>query len=190
MAFDNLLTFIELGFRHILPLGFDHILFIIALFLAASSLRQAALLAGAFTLAHTATLGLSAGGVISVSPALVEPLIAASIVFAGADAFAGGTAPFRRLAAAFIFGLVHGLGFAAMIAGYLSEADFVTGLVGFNIGVELGQLVVLFLAAAVAAAARRILSPERYISLFRRPLGTAIALAGCFWLFERLAATS
>ena len=79
MWLDNLATFIELGFRHIMPLGLDHILFIVAIFLNARSWQSLLLQATTFTFAHTITLGLAAAGLVSAPASLVEPLIALSI---------------------------------------------------------------------------------------------------------------
>jgi len=188
---DTFLSFIGVGFRHILPLGADHVLFILALYLASPGVRAVILQAGVFTLAHTLTLGLSAAGWIAAPPSLVEPVIALSIVAAGADAALGGEAPRRRLAIAFLFGLVHGLGFASMVAGFLEGGDFFSGLVGFSLGVELGQLVVLAIAALASLAARRLLSLAgrggAYRDLVARPAAILIALAGAVWFTERIA---
>lgn len=189
MFLNNLLTFIALGFRHILPLGLDHILFIAALSLAAKSWRRLLLEATAFTGAHTASLALAASGLIRPPETLTEALIALSVVAMGLDAARLRPSSGPRLALIFAFGLVHGLGFASVIAGYLEGGDFLTGLIGFNLGVELGQIVVIgavliltfSLRAGLATAGRS----EAYGSFVIRPLALLIALAGVTQLLMR-----
>jgi hypothetical protein len=189
MWFDNLLTFIQLGFRHILPLGFDHILFIVAIYLTSQGWKSLLLQVTMFTLAHTITLGLAAGGLIAVSSDIVEPLIALSIVAVAVEAIFIHKAPIWRLPIIFAFGLFHGLGFASQMIGYLEGSDFATALVGFNVGVELGQLTVLAGAAIAAFLARRALAlanrPDLYHWVFVRPIAAAIALFGVYWVLER-----
>jgi hypothetical protein len=189
MWFDNLLTFIQLGFRHILPLGFDHILFIVAIYLTSQGWKSLLLQVTIFTLAHTIALGLAAGGLITVSPDIVEPLIALSIVVVAIEAIFILKAPVWRLPIIFAFGLFHGLGFASQLIGFLEGSDFITALVGFNVGVELGQLVVLFIAFMVAFMVRLVLAlmkrPDLYHWVFVRPVAAGIALFGAYWVLER-----
>jgi hypothetical protein len=189
MQFDNLLTFIELGFRHILPLGLDHILFIVAIYLTSRGWRSLLLQVTCFTLAHTITLGLAAAGVVNVSPDIVEPLIALSIAVVAVEAIFVERAPRWRLPVIFAFGLFHGLGFASMMRDYMEGADFPTALLGFNVGVEIGQLVVLAATAAVAflvrLALRGVSRPDLYRWVFVRPVAAAIALFGAWWVLER-----
>lgn len=187
---DNLLTFIELGFRHILPLGLDHILFVVALFLTSQGWRSLLVQVSIFTLAHSLTLGLAAAGLINAPAAIVEPLIALSIAVVGLEAlFIRKAKPWRPFVI-LIFGLCHGLGFAAMMKDFLAGADFLTALVGFNIGVELGQLVVLAACAAVAfvvrAALKSLKRPALYEWAFARPVALLITAIGLWWTVERL----
>ncbi|MEL7098634.1 MAG: HupE/UreJ family protein [Pseudomonadota bacterium] len=152
--------YITIGFAHIVPLGLDHILFVLGLFFL--SLRASALLwqVAAFTLAHTITLALVSFGLLNVPPGIVAPLIAASIVFVAVEnLLARGLTPWRPLVV-FGFGLLHGLDFADGLSGFgLPDAAVLPALIGFNVGVEIGQLSVI--AAAVllvwlaAQAARR-----------------------------------
>ena len=190
MWFDNLLTFVELGFRHILPLGPDHILFVVALFLNANRWQSLLLQVSAFTVAHTITLGLAAAGVISVSGNIVEPLIALSIAAVAVEAFFFDRAQAWRLPVIFGFGLFHGLGFASQIQAYMAGSDFAIGLLGFNVGVELGQLTVLAGTSAVClgvwAVLKRMGREAAYRTWFIRPLAALIALAGLFWFLQRV----
>jgi len=188
--FDNLAAFIELGFRHILPLGLDHILFILAIFLNARSVTSLLIQASTFTIAHTITLGLAAAGVISAPEAVVEPLIALSIAVLAVEAIIFKQSNTWRLPVIFGFGLFHGLGFGEIMKGYLTNADFATGLGGFTIGVELGQLAVLAMATAVTLVVRRLppisQKPELYRRVFVQPVAAIIALVGVYWVFQRI----
>jgi hydrogenase/urease accessory protein HupE len=190
MWLDNLATFIELGFRHILPLGLDHILFIVAIFLNARSWQSLLLQATTFTLAHTLTLGLAAAGLISAPASLVEPLIALSIAVLAIEAIFFKQSNKWRLPVIFGFGLFHGLGFGEIMKSYLENADFAVGLTGFTIGVELGQLVVLAASAAVAFAVsfvpKAMGKPELYRPIFVQPVAAVIALVGLYWVVERV----
>ncbi len=179
-------VFLGLGLRHILPTGTDHILFIIAIAIGAASLRALLLQVSAFTLAHTAALGMAAAGLVSVPEAIVGPLIAASIAFVAAENIflRGGGA--RRVGVVFFFGLFHGLGFAGtFVDAGLPLSRFWPGLVGFNIGVEIGQLIVVLTTLGLLAMARdglRLagLEPhQRRIIVW--PTSAAIALTGLVW---------
>jgi len=187
---ENLLTFVELGFRHILPLGLDHILFIAALSLVAKGWRRLLLEATAFTAAHTASLALAVTGLVRAPEALTEPLIALSVAAMGLDAARLKPASDPRLALIFAFGLVHGLGFASVISGYLEGADFLTGLLGFNLGVEVGQVAVIGGVLVFTLAARTLLRAggrsEAYGPFVIRPVALLIALAGLIQFLTRL----
>jgi hydrogenase/urease accessory protein HupE len=191
MWLDNLATFIELGFRHILPLGLDHILFIVAIFLNARNWQSLLLQATTFTLAHTITLGLAAAGLISAPAHVVEPLIALSIAVLAIEAVFFKQSNKWRLPVIFGFGLFHGLGFGEIMKAYLENADFAVGLAGFAIGVELGQLTVLAISAAVAFAVSFVLKsllgkPELYRPIVVQPVAAVIALIGLYWAVERV----
>ncbi|MBJ3762722.1 HupE/UreJ family protein [Maribius pontilimi] len=150
------LAYIPVGFEHIVPLGLDHILFVLGLFFLSTHLGPLFWQVSAFTLAHTVTLALAALGIVSVSPAIVEPLIAASIVYVGVEnVLSRGMTPWRP-AVVLAFGLLHGLGFAGVLTEYgLGTSNFVAKLIGFNVGVELGQLFVIALAFGLVFMAMR-----------------------------------
>ena len=187
---DNLIAFVELGFRHILPLGLDHILFIVAIFLNARSVASLLIQATTFTAAHTITLGLAAADVIHAPASVVEPLIALSIAVLAVEAVIFEKANVWRLPVIFGFGLFHGLGFGEIMKGYLTNADFATGLTGFTIGVELGQLAVLAGAFAVSFLVRAGLKAAGKAGLYRRvfvqPVAVLIAIVGFYWFLQRL----
>lgn len=143
-ALQAFATYIPVGFDHILPKGLDHILFVLGLFFLSTHLKPLIWQVSAFTAAHTVTLALGALGLVSVPGSIVEPLIAASIVYVAVEnIFSSGLSRWRPLVI-FGFGLLHGLGFASVLGEFgLPEDQFIPALIGFNIGVELGQLTVI-----------------------------------------------
>ena len=143
-GWQTFVNYVPVGFDHIVPKGLDHILFVLGLFFLAARIRPLIWQVSAFTLAHTITLALAALGYVNVPGSIVEPLIAASIVYVAVEnIFAKGLNPWRPLVI-FGFGLLHGLGFASVLAEFgLPESAFVPALIGFNIGVEVGQLFVI-----------------------------------------------
>ena len=179
--------FIVSGFEHIIPKGLDHILFVLGLFFY--SLRFGPLLGQvtAFTLAHTVTLALAGLGIVSIPAAIVEPLIAASIVYVAVENIFGGKGGvgITRIAVVFGFGLLHGLGFASVLSDVgLIEGRFAISLIGFNIGVELGQLTVI--AAAFVLMALPFGRQDWYRNVIAIPASVAIAGVGAWWTFERV----
>ena len=174
-----------LGFVHILPGGLDHILFVLGLFLLTPRVRSVLAQVSIFTLAHSVSLGLAMLGVITLSPSIVEPLIALSIAYVGAENLFRRTLSSHRLWLVAAFGLLHGLGFAGVLSAIsLPASQWLPALFGFNVGVELGQLAVLALAAATMFAwSRGTADTDRWI---RRPASAAIAVMGVFWVVTRL----
>jgi hypothetical protein len=178
------LRLIPTGFTHILPAGLDHVFFMLGLFLMASTRRALLLQVSAFTLAHSLTLALGAFGAVSIPSRIIEPLIAASIAFIAIENIFATSVSRWRIFVVFVFGLLHGLGFAGAMADLgLSGRHLVASLVGFNAGVELGQLAVILAASLVVRALRLPVDAERQFVL--RPASAAIALMGLFWAFER-----
>ena len=145
--------YIVVGFEHILPLGLDHILFVIGLFLLSTALRPLIIQITAFTLAHTVTLALGATGIVTLPGSVVEPLIALSITYVAIENVMSERLRKWRPVIVFLFGLLHGLGFAGVLSEFgFAPGQFVASLIAFNIGVELGQLVVIglcFLAVGI-----------------------------------------
>ena len=180
-VFKRYMTF---GFAHIVPKGIDHILFIIGLFLLA--VRIAALLSQvtAFTVAHTGALALSMIDFIRLPATIVEPLIAASIVYVALENMVTDRVHQWRIAVVFAFGLLHGLGFAGVLQDIgVAPDQFFTSLIAFNIGVELGQLVVIGLCfGAVGWCVRRPWYRQRIVI----PGSSIIALIGVIWIFDRV----
>jgi hypothetical protein len=194
------LGYIPVGFDHILPQGLDHILFVLGLFLLSTRLRPLLWQVSAFTLAHTVTLALGATGWVTLPGSIVEPLIAASITFVAIEnILSAGLGRWRPLVV-FGFGLLHGLGFASVLAEFgLHAGQFLPALIGFNIGVEIGQLTVIAIAAvllwlAVRAARAAPLKGDALMVqetevMFRAVSITgsvAIGLIGAWWVVERV----
>jgi len=177
--------FVVSGFEHIVPKGLDHILFVLGLFFFSLQFRSLLWQVTAFTLAHTVTLALASLQIVSIPAAVVEPLIAASIVYVAVENIFGGKAGWTRVAVVFGFGLLHGLGFASVLSDVgLPEGRFVISLIGFNIGVELGQLSVI--AVAFFAFALPFGVEPWYRTRIAIPASVAIAGVGAWWTFERV----
>lgn len=177
--------YIAIGFEHIVPKGLDHILFVLGLFFFSLAMKPLLVQITAFTVAHTVTLALAVLGIVNLSPAIVEPLIAASIVFVAVENIFGGQIGWRRTLIVFGFGLLHGLGFASVLGEIgLDPTRFVTGLIGFNIGVELGQLAVILAAFLLVGM------PFGQKPWYRRaiaiPASVGIAAIGAYWAVERV----
>jgi hypothetical protein len=183
--------YVTIGIGHIVPDGADHILFVLAIFLASTRLRALILQVSAFTVAHTATLGLAASGVITPSPAVVEPLIAFTIAFVAIENVVFKDMTRWRPAVVFMFGLIHGMGFAGFFGELgLPPGQFWSALIGFNVGVELGQLTVITGAGILGLALRRALHDDagaaRYRAWVVRPASLLISLTGLWWGITRL----
>jgi len=193
-------TFVASGIEHIL-IGPDHVLFLIGLLLPGGTLRRLALIVTAFTIGHSITLSLAALDIVSPPGRIIEPLIALTIVVVGTDNLfvigdrrraggrSDGPAPrdARPLFAGF-FGLIHGFGFASVLKEFgLPTEALVWSLVSFNVGVEIGQLVIVSLAASVLALAIR-LRPSLDVPIARWG-SVGVILAGTYWFVDRLFGT-
>lgn len=183
--FQTVKTYIVVGFTHIIPKGLDHILFVVGLFLLSVKLRPLLWQITAFTVAHTVTLALGMLGIITISPAIVEPLIAASIVYVAVENVMTDKLQKWRPIIVFCFGLLHGLGFAGVLASIgLNSGSFVAGLISFNVGVELGQLaiiIVCYFAVGYWFGAKHWY--RRFISI---PASVFIAVIALWWVYERV----
>ena len=184
-VWQTAVRYIAIGFSHIVPKGLDHILFVLGLFFLSPAVRALLWQISAFTLAHTVTLALSALGFVSMSPAIVEPLIAATIVYVAVEnVFAKKLHPWRP-AMILGFGLLHGLGFASVLSEFgLTQTGFSAALIGFNVGVELGQLTVILGAFLVVGFWFR--RKTWYRAAIAIPASVLIAAIGAFWFAERV----
>jgi hydrogenase/urease accessory protein HupE len=172
------------GFDHIIPKGLDHILFVIGLFLLTTQLRPLVMQVTMFTLAHTITLVMGALGYINLPGNFVEPLIAASIVFIAVEnIFTDKLTPWRPFVI-FAFGLLHGLGFASVLGDFgLPSSQFIPALIAFNIGVEIGQLVVIILCFFIVGFWFR--NHYLYHRIIVIPASLAIAIIAFYWVLDR-----
>ncbi|MFL6192953.1 MAG: HupE/UreJ family protein [Thermoanaerobaculia bacterium] len=177
--------YLKLGFTHIVPAGPDHILFVLGIFLLSRRVKPILQQVTAFTVAHTLTLGLSIYGVVSLPTAIVEPLIALSIVFVAVENILTPELRPSRIALVFAFGLLHGLGFAGVLSQLgLPRSELLTALLSFNVGVEGGQLAVIGVAFLLLAL------PFRSQSWYRQrvvvPASCLIAAVGLYWSIQRV----
>lgn len=179
----GLLRFIYLGFTHIVPHGLDHILFVLGLFFFSTLLRPLLWQITAFTVAHSLTLGLSLLGYFTLPPKIVEPLIALSIsVIALENIFYRKLNPSRWLIV-FGFGLIHGLGFAGVLHQLgIPKGEFWPTLIGFNLGVELGQISLVLGATALTFPFWK---KPWYFKAVIIPISAGIAIIGVYWAIER-----
>ena len=184
---DIIGRYLTLGFTHIVPHGLDHMLFVLGIYLLSRRARSVLLQVSAFTIAHSITLGLSIYGVVSVSPRIVEPMIALSIAYVAIENLFLSELRSWRLALVFGFGLLHGLGFAGVLQELgLPRAEFLTALISFNVGVEAGQLAVI--AAAFLLVGWHYSNRSWYRSRIVIPASLMIACTAIYWTVERLIA--
>ena len=178
------LRFLPEGIHHIL-IGPDHLLFLVGLLLLGGTIRQLALVVTAFTLAHSITLSLAALNLVSPPAHIIEPAIALSIVYVGADNLLVHGGRDMRAWIALAFGFIHGFGFANV----LREMDLPSRALGwslfsFNLGVEVGQLlVVVVVASAFAALRARSEAAGRWLVVAG---SIAVVAAGTYWFVERV----
>ena len=176
--------FVKAGFEHIIPQGIDHILFVLGLFFSCLTFRTLLWQVTAFTVAHSLTLILAAQGIVQLRGDLVEAIIALSIVWVAVENVLYKETSKWRYSIVFAFGLLHGLGFAALLTQYgLPKDNFISMLLAFNIGVEFGQLAVLFLAFVLI---KLILKKNWYVNEIKIPASISIAAVGLFWFVERV----
>lgn len=177
--------YLKQGFLHILPLGLDHILFILCVFFLNTNLKKIILQASMFTLAHTITLGLSMYGIINPPGNIIEPLIALSIVFLAVENIYSDKVKPWRMIMVFLFGMVHGMGFAGALNELgMPEYAFATALISFNIGVEIGQLAIIFFMYFLVS--RKFSATSWYRPKLVIPVSVIIAVIAGYWTIERI----
>ena len=177
--------YVVAGFQHIIPLGLDHILFIIGIFLLSTKMRPLLWQVTMFTIAHSITLGMSMSGYINLPANIVEPLIALSIAYIGFENIYHKSLHNSRLVIVFAFGLLHGMGFASVLQEFGMPADaFLTALISFNIGVELGQLAIILLGFLLVGFWFK--HKDWYRKLIIIPASAAIGITGLYWTYDRI----
>jgi hypothetical protein len=180
---SQLALYLRLGFRHIVPEGADHILFVLGLFFLGITWRKLLSQTTVFTIAHALTLFLSTYGIIQLPSRYIEPAIALSIaVIAAENIYKPSLGP-GRFALVFAFGLVHGLGFASSLSEIpFPRRDFLVALLGFNFGVDFGQLFVIALAFAAVGAFR---NKPWFRARIAIPCSAVIVSVGALWAIQR-----
>jgi hydrogenase/urease accessory protein HupE len=177
--------FLKLGVEHLVT-GYDHLLFLLGLLVACRRFSSMALMITSFTLAHSLTLALAALDVVTLSGRVVEPLIAASIVFVGIENLVRHEEPKGRWALTFAFGLIHGFGFAGVLKSIglgSAGSPLLASLFSFNLGIELGQLVVTAVFFPLLWRLRKLPAFARYS---RPAVSVMVALGGTYWLVQRI----
>jgi hypothetical protein len=177
--------YLQLGYTHILPLGVDHILFVLSLFLLNPKLKPILWQATAFTVAHTITLGLAMYGVIKPPSNIVEPVIALSIMYVALENIFSNKLRASRIGIVFLFGLIHGMGFASALTSLgLPKNAYLESLLMFNLGVELGQVTVIL--AAFFLLGLPFGNKPYYRKRIVMPLSIIIAAIAAYWTVERI----
>ena len=183
--FKTITDYIVIGFEHILPKGLDHILFVLALFLLSIKFKLLFFQVTYFTIAHSITLFLGVLNIVNISPNIVEPIIAISIAYVAFENLFTNKLNKARPFVIFIFGLLHGLGFAGVLTEIGIPDDlFTTSLVSFNVGVELGQIAVILIAYLLLALPFG--KQKWYDTRITKPMSLVIACVGLYWFIERI----
>ncbi len=174
--------FLVLGVEHILT-GFDHLLFLVALLVVGSTLREAAKIITAFTVAHSLTLALATLDLASAPASVIEPLIALSVIYVGLENVLRKEVR-GRWRVTFVFGLIHGFGFASVLRelGIGSGSAAIVPLFSFNLGVELGQMLIAALALPLISKLR---TNPIFVSRYALAASSLVILAGGYWFVER-----
>jgi len=183
-AIEVMKTFIPSGITHIM-IGPDHILFLVGLLLLGGTFAALLKIVTAFTIGHSVTLSLAALNVVTPPATVIEPAIALSIVFVGADNLVRGDGRDLRAWVALVFGLVHGFGFANVLREFgLPREALGWSLFSFNVGVEIGQLAIVLIVAAGLAAVQRHSVALRQRVAFAGSL--VVIAAGTYWFVQRV----
>jgi hypothetical protein len=183
-AIEVMKTFVRSGIHHIM-IGPDHILFLVGLLLLGGSTMALVKIVTAFTIGHSVTLTLAALNLVTPPASVIEPAIALSIVFVGADNLVRGDGRDLRGWVALVFGLVHGFGFANVLREFgLPREALRWSLFSFNVGVEIGQLAIVLLVAALLEAIRRQSATLRQRVVFAGSI--VVIAAGTYWFVERV----
>lgn len=183
-AIETLSLYVKSGIQHIIPLGVDHLAFVLALVLCVTTFRNIVIQISLFTLAHSVTLILSMLGILVLQSAWVEVAIAFSIAFVAFENIFLKTFNHWRLLVVFCFGLLHGLGFAGALSEFgIPDEHFISALVGFNLGVEIAQL---GFALIIYLILNQFKHKKWYRSYVTIPINLMIGVLGCFWIIDRL----
>ena len=182
---DVIWFYLKMGVTHIIPYGFDHILFVVSLCLLSTKISTILWQASAFTVAHSITLALSTRNIIIAPSQLIEPVISLSIAFVAVENIVLNELKPWRVLIVFFFGLVHGMGFASALNEVgLPRNNFFISIIAFNAGVEIGQIVIILLVFGliVTPFGKRLTYKRKLVY----PMSTIIALIATYWTVERI----
>ena len=176
--------YLKIGFLHVIPFGFDHILFILSLFFFNSRLKTAIMQCSLFTIAHSLTLAMVTLGYIKFNSGIIESMIALSIFFVSMENTGSSRLGWWRLGMVFVFGLVHGMGFAtALRESGIPQNDFFSALIGFNLGVESAQVAIIL--CCYFFISKWLSRKEWYQAKLVNPISFGISCIALFWAVER-----
>jgi len=178
-------SFLRLGIEHIWT-GYDHLLFLFALLVVCRSFKSIVAIISCFTLAHSITLALATLNLVSLPSRITEPAIAASIVYVGVEnLLRRGAEPKGRWILTFVFGLIHGFGFASVLRQLgvgENGTSIVMPLFTFNAGVEVGQITI---AAIVLPIVWRLRKHQEFLRYGVPALSAIVSAAGLYWFLQR-----
>jgi hydrogenase/urease accessory protein HupE len=190
-GFETFLAFVDTGVRHILA-GMDHLLFLLAMIAVPLAVRRLLLVVTGFTIAHAITISVASLGCVTVPATIVEPLIALSIVLLAADNLRADRAQnfWLRFGVVFACGLLHGLGFASALGEYrLNKAHLLPSLLGFNVGVELGQVFFVLTSLAIGWAIMKVIPKTNFpltATRGRQAISLAVIALGVLFFVQRV----
>ena len=182
---EIIIQYLKLGFAHVIPLGFDHILFIVTLFFLSSKIKSIVIQCSVFTIAHSASLALTVLGYIIPNTNFIEVLISLSILFTAIENIVSKKLNSWRIVVIFCFGLIHGMGFANALNIFgLPKDQFVTSLISFNIGVELGQITIILTTYFLISKwfSEKSWYKERVVY----PISSIIGCIALYWTIQRI----
>jgi hypothetical protein len=184
-AKDVVLFYLKLGFQHIIPQGLDHILFVVGLCLLSNKVKVILWQATAFTVAHSITLAMSMKNIVVAPGAVIEPIIALSILFVAVENLILKELKPWRIILVFLFGLVHGLGFASSLNEIgLPRNQFLPSILSFNLGVELGQVaIILAVFSLLVLPFQKRIDYRKWIVA---PVSILIAIVSLYWTVQRV----
>ncbi|MFM2214042.1 MAG: hypothetical protein RL427_1305 [Bacteroidota bacterium] len=182
--FETLVYYLKIGFTHVLPFGFDHVLFVVCLFFFNPSVRNVVLQCSLFTLAHSLTLVMVAYGLLLPHSEIIEPLITFSILIAAVENIIHSKMNSWRLVIIFAFGLVHGLGIAAgLLSVDLPRSQILASVLSFNLGVEVAQIAILYVLFILVY---KIKKKHWYTERVVYPISSLIACTALYWTIIRI----
>ena len=185
IIFETIKQYLILGITHVFPLGYDHILFIVSIFIINTSLKPALIQCSLFTIAHSISLILTSYDLIIIEPKIIEPLIAFSILFTALENIVVEKINKLRFIFIFIFGLIHGIGFAnALKENGISNNNFFTALFSFNVGIEISQVAIILILFFMFTKwfANKVWYKKRIVY----PVSSIIGCIALYWMINLL----